>query len=106
MWKKIWKREVYEANDKGQIRNSITGRILKQRKKKSGYLYVKLCPKYNEKREYLSHRVICMAFNKGYKISKVVNHKNKNRLDNRPNNLEWVTHKKNAKHRDKQYLNY
>lgn len=111
VWLKIWASEVYEASNKGRIRNSETGKILKQRKKKTGYMYVKLCPVNRDKREYLVHRLVAQAFKKGYSRHKVVRHLNNRRTDNYPENLVWSTQSINIKHswqttRNKQYLNY
>jgi len=100
-WKLIWKDEVYEASDDERIRNSKTGKILNQRKKRSGYWYVKLCPQNTNtrrtKREYLVHRVICMAWKKKYTPQMVVDHIKTKR--NIPSNLEWVTKKENLRRR-------
>lgn len=43
---------------------------------------------------------------KPYNHKKQVNHNDKNRNNNKADNLSWVTVKQNIKHRDKQYLNY
>lgn len=111
IWKKIWKTDKYEASSHQRIRNSNTGYILSQRlkgkKKGKQYLYVKLYTKKHHK-EYLVHRLVAMAFHKGYDKKKYVNHKDKNRLNCKPDNLEWVIPKQNIAHRDghKNYLNY
>ena len=107
IWKKIWHNEKYEAEYySGKIRNSKTGHILKTRKKKSRYWYAKLTLKNYKTREYLVHRLVAMAYHKPYNHKKQVNHNDKNRNNNKADNLSWVTVKQNIKHRDKQYLNY
>jgi hypothetical protein len=106
-WKNIWKNEIYQVNEKGEVRNSITNYILSQRKKKTGYKYVKLCTRHHGKKEFLVHRLVAIAFIKPHKLYYQVNHKNKKRLDNRVSNLEWVTAKQNNLHKhNKQYKNY
>ena len=42
--------------------------------------------------------LVARAFVSGYKEGLEVNHKNKIRDDNRPENLEWMTHRENARY--------
>lgn len=45
------------------------------------------------------HRLIAWAFVDGYKEELVVNHKDEDKLNNKPNNLEWVTPKENSNYK-------
>jgi hypothetical protein len=66
-------------------------------KTKSGYLEVST--KSNGKRvKALVHRLVGIAFVKGHKEGLTINHINGIKIDNRPENLEWVSLSKNTKH--------
>ena len=64
----------------------------------TGYCYVVLQHKYHKKHLCI-HRLVALAFI-GYPPTPKhqCNHRNGQKLDNRPSNLEWVTHKQNAQH--------
>lgn len=58
--------------------------------------------------KFYVHRLVAEAFHgapKSDMVYKTVNHKNGDKLDNRPENLEWATHKANAAHARKTGLN-
>jgi hypothetical protein len=52
----------------------------------------------NKRPKVFLHRLVAMAFVDGYSPELSVNHINGNKLDNRPENLEWVTVAQNTKH--------
>jgi len=53
---------------------------------------------FGEKNHYV-HRLVCEAFNGFPPDGFVVNHRDGNKLNNRPENLEWVTRGENNLHR-------
>lgn len=86
----------YEVSNLGRVRNS-NGQILKQHLR-SRYLFIGL----HDNGKVVSHdvhRLVAEAFCGGKSEDRCeVNHKNLNRLDNRSENLEWVSHLENVRH--------
>lgn len=84
-------------NGKQQLFTSNRGPVeIRPWVSKSGYLVVSAkCG--NRRPKVFVHRLIAMAFVPGDK-GLVVNHINGNKLDNTPDNLEWVTVAENTKH--------
>lgn len=96
----IWKDVVgyekyYEVSNTGYIRNKHTKRILNGNINKDGYRKVKLG--YGTSKEYCYHRVVAIAFIPNPQNKPEINHIDNNRLNNRVDNLEWVTHEENVK---------
>jgi hypothetical protein len=86
----------YEAYSNGKIGSIRSAKYLKP-SIVSGYYMVTLCKK-NKQYTKSVHRIIAETFisNPGNKT--LVNHKNCNKLDNRLENLEWVTPSENSIH--------
>jgi hypothetical protein len=86
--------EVLTSN--GQIRR-YKAKIIKPRKTTTGYWFVG--PSINGKhKNMLMHSKVAKAFIPNPENKREVNHKNGDKLDNRVENLEWVTPKENAVH--------
>jgi hypothetical protein len=96
MWKKIpIDGGDYSASTEGDIRNNISGRILRQVVTAgNGYAYVKLYGK-----SYRAHRLVLLAFAGEPPPGTVCCHLNGVRHDNRLENLIWGTHRENCLHK-------
>ena len=118
MWKQIeWKGFKLEVCDDGSIRRpavqtkysqvrggaehvveaTFPARPLRPYKTNMGYMEVGFVASRRRYRE-LVHRLIAMAFVDGYEPGKCVNHINGDKLDNRPENLEWISLQENTAH--------
>jgi hypothetical protein len=70
------------------------GRVMKLNELPLGYLDVEL----GKNRHFLVHRLVALAFCEGYFDGAQVNHKDGNRQNNVPGNLEWCTSSENHRH--------
>lgn len=68
------------------------------KKKGCGYKTVLLTDKHGNKKNFLIHRLVAIAFIPTEDIMLEVNHRNRNSADNRLENLEWVNRKQNMNH--------
>lgn len=82
----------YTITDDGKVISYKfkTPRIMKTWLQKGGYENIKLC-KNNQTYHFLIHRLVAEAFIPNPDNLPEVNHKNKNRSDNRVENLEWCS---------------
>lgn len=91
-WEKIKKFKNYSINEKGQVRNDVTGRIKKPFVNKSnGYMTVDLW-KNNKSNKITVHRLLAEAFIPNPDDKPTVDHKDGNRLNNDLSNLRWATY--------------
>ena len=93
---------IYLVNKLGQIKNSITGIIMKSYSDKDGYSITSLKindPNNKRKNARIKvHRLIASTFliNPNYTLYKVVNHEDHKKDNNELNNLSWITVTKNG----------
>ena len=96
VWKDISDYDNYEVSTLGNVRNKKTGRVLKAANI-GGYYSVGLsCGKT---KSYSVHQLVAQAFLENTENKPQVNHIDKNGLNNKVSNLEWVTNKENSIHR-------
>lgn len=109
-WKDIPGYEgLYQVSDLGRFKSlerrvpgtwgtqSVGERILKQAKKKTGYLYVTLC-KGNKAACFRAHKLVAMVFCSNPENKTTVNHRSGVKDDNRAVNLEFNTPQENTIH--------
>ena len=80
----------YEISSVGRVRNSTTGRILKLRTSKKGYLDVCLSKNGTSKR-LLVHRLVAEAFFENPTEKRTVDHIDSDRRNNCLSNLRFAT---------------
>jgi hypothetical protein len=104
--KKVDGYDNYIVFKEGTIYNTMRKAYLKPIVNKSGYAYVTLC-KNKVKQNMYVQRIVATAYceNSDPETKTQVNHKNKNRSDNRVDNLEWVSPSENSLHA-KNNINY
>ena len=95
----------YEVSSIGRVRDSQTGYIFMPSNHRQGYLMVRLLKengRYWERKTLFIHRLVMYAFKPLDSFEKMlkltVNHKDGNKRNNLPSNLEWVTLRENISH--------
>ncbi len=101
----IWKLiggfgDRYEISSFGRVRSNGC-KILKPRTDRGGYLFYALSENGKWKRNWAHRLVLTYFVEPRPSPAHEVNHINNVRVDNRPENLEWVTRLENAQHREK-----
>jgi hypothetical protein len=96
----IWRpvvgyEELYEVSYDGDVYSLYKGKDLKPGLNKNGYMYVMLY-KDGKRKNCSIHRLIAQAFIPNPENKKEVDHINRNRTDNRVENLRWVCRSDNV----------
>lgn len=99
-WKPIFGYKRYQVSDMGNIKSFCNSkvRILRNIPSSNGYQNAKLFDDYCVGKRFWIHRLVSQHFVDNPKKLKYVNHKNGVKMDNRAENLEWVTASDNLKH--------
>lgn len=96
-WSIISDYPGYSISDQGQVRNNVTGRILKNCTLNTGYQQVVLCDAEGHHRKAV-HRLVAKEFVDNPRGCELVNHIDGNKSNNRFDNLEWCTQSENMQH--------
>lgn len=86
----------YAVSNFGRVRNH-KGLVMKQSKHRDGYLWIGLASKTNPYNVSI-HRLVAKTFIPNPENKPQVNHKDGNKVNNRVDNLEWVTPSENVRH--------
>lgn len=96
-WVKIKGYVNYEVSECGQVRNTNTGRILKQDETGVGYYRVTLS-KGNVQNRQSVHRIVAKHYVDNPLDKPMVNHLDGDKKNNHKDNLEWCTCSENFIH--------
>lgn len=96
----VWKDVIdfeneYEVSNLGNVRRKVQN--LKAGISPHGYKTLSLS-KNGKIITKLVHRLVAEAFIENPEFKEIVNHKDCNKINNRLENLEWVTHNENMQH--------
>lgn len=97
------KVDVYFFNDLIEIDNFgnlfINGHVRQGESSGNGYLKNGIMTSLGIRVNFRTHCVVGQVFlNENIETKLIINHKNLNKLDNRVDNLEWITKKENSQH--------
>lgn len=98
MWKTSSLNPKYEVNEQGQVRHKIRKDILKGYLTHDGYQRFCMYDEDMKRQDRYCHVLVATEFIENPNNYEEVNHKNFNKLDNRVENLEWVSHDQNMEH--------
>lgn len=88
----------YLVSTNGDIKNIVTGKMLKPSKSPTGYLFCKMDRPNLPKKNMFVHRAVAETFIPNPHNKTQVNHKDGNKANNCVENLEWVTPQENTLH--------
>ena len=97
-YKEIWKPSVvagFLVSNRGRIKSSRSGRIMKLDKEEKGYIRfsVRVCGQF---KHFAVHRLVALAFIPNPLKKPQVDHIDGNKNNNKADNLRWCTNKENA----------
>ena len=106
-WKQVTNFPDYWVSSEGRIWSEKSHKFLSQCRtgKLRNYLMVKLCNNEIKNKTYRVHRLVLETFSPIDDMENMtVNHINEDTLDNRLENLEWLTRKENIQYSSGQWI--
>lgn len=101
VWVPVIGYEAYLVSNMGRFRSTYKNQVKvnKGNKNHNGYIHIGLT-RNGKQTFYLAHRIVAEAFCPKPTTAKylIVNHKDRNKENNRASNLEWCTVSANTKH--------
>ena len=94
----IYEYENYIIYENGDVLNVNTGKYLNPYTDKNGYKHIKLC-KNGKGKIFKIHRLLALAYIPNTENKKCIDHINRDKLDNRLENLRWATNLENQQNR-------
>jgi hypothetical protein len=91
----------YSVSNLGNIRNNRTGKIMKSRVDKDGYLYLGLFIENKIQKFRRVHRLVAITFLENIDNLQDIDHINQIKTDNRLENLRWVSASNNNRNKKK-----
>lgn len=85
------------VSEKGGMKKSLKGKLLKHAKYKNGYHFIVLC-RNCIKKQFSVHRLVAIHFIPNDQMDLEVNHIDEDKSNNSSSNLEWISHKDNINH--------
>lgn len=98
-WRVINDYPNYSISSLGQVKNNKTGRI-KQRTSSRGYLQLTLC-KNGIQENFRIHQLVTIHFLPNWNNLNTIDHRNRDKLDNRVINLRWCSRSDNCVNKPK-----
>ena len=96
VWKTITDFPSYEVSDAGEVRNVVTGLVLKGGLCSNGYRMVTL----PGNKSMSVHRLVALHFIEKTDNKPMVDHIDRDKTNNRVTNLRWVTRNENNLNKD------
>ena len=100
VFKEISGYPKYFISNEGRIWSEISKHYLKPSKNNSGYYMINLFAANGKRKKELVHRLVALAFVSNPNHYPEVDHINRNKEDNRAENLRWVNRSMNNKNKN------